>query len=378
MTVKTEPRFSELRVTQLEGNEGGIDLVLTGYVGEKTYLGEGVYGGITSENVRAAIGKAGTGPIRITLYSPGGDAFEGADIYAALKAVANRKYIKITGVAASAASVIAMAGDELEIAANATMMIHRASTHVAGNEDDLASALQMLRAIDDGAVQAYVARTKMEPEKIRRMLNAQTWLSAQRAQDLGFVDRISDAVAVQQLALPEGMPADMARMLHVPTEPAIVPPMGYPKALLDRLGLAETATEADVNAALDKALAPPSAPPVPASAVSVEQLAAATKAAHDSAVQAAVERAMSAGKLLPAQRADAVAMCGTESVQLSAVVKYWDGLSPAVVTQQVAKPVLPASGDTVLTAQQKTFAKIANVSEKDFIAQLKREQGEVV
>jgi ATP-dependent protease ClpP protease subunit len=335
--------LSELHVTQLADGDG-VDLQLIGYVGERLYNSDGSIGGITSENVRAAIARAGAGPIRITLYSPGGDAFEGADIYAALKAVPNHKTIKITGVAASAASVIAMAGNTVEMAANATMMIHRASTHVGGNEDALSSALSMLRAIDTGAVQAYVARTKQEPEYVRRLLNAETWLTAQRAQELGFVDRISDAVSVQQSLLPADLPEDVARMLHASPPPAILPPMGYPKALLDRLGLAETATDVEVNAALDKALAPP-APPAPPAVppASVEQLAAATKAAHDSAVQAAVERAISAGKLLPAQRAAAVAMCGNDAAQLTAVVAYWDGLAAVVPTQAPAAKPVPAA-----------------------------------
>lgn len=368
--------LSELHVTQLDGTDG-VDLQLIGYVGERLYNNDGSVGGITSANVRAAIARAGMGPIRITLYSPGGDAFEGADIYAALKAVPNRKTIKITGVAASAASVIAMAGDEVEIAANATMMIHRASTHVGGNEDALSSALGMLRAIDTGAVQAYVARTGKDPEYVRRLLNAETWLTADRAQELGFVDKVTDAVTVQQSLLPADMPEAVARMLHVAPTPAIVEPMGYPKALLDRLKLAETATEAEVNAALDVALAPPAPPAPPAvPTVSAEQLAAATKAAHDSAVQAAVERALSAGKLLPAQRAAAVAMCGSDATQLTAVVSYWDGLAAVVQTQPPAKK-LPPAATQVLTAQQKSFAKIANISEEQFIAQLKREQGEV-
>lgn len=367
--------MSEVFVQQLADGDG-VDLQLIGYVGEKLYNNDGSTGGITSANVRSAIARAGMGPIRITLYSPGGDAFEGADIYAALKAVPNRKLIKITGVAASAASVIAMAGDEVEMAANASMMIHRASTHVGGNEDALSSALGMLRAIDTGAVQAYVARTGKDPEYIRRMLNAETWLTAERAQELGFVDKVTDAVTVQQSLLPADMPADVARMLHVAPPPAIVEPMGYPQALLDRLKLAATATEAEVNAALDKALAPPAPPALQAPAVSVEQLAAATKAAHDSAVQAAVERALSAGKLLPAQRAAAVAMCGDNAAQLSTVVSYWDGLTAVVQTQAEPKK-LPPAATQVLTAQQKSFAKIANISEEQFIAQLKREQGEV-
>jgi ATP-dependent Clp protease protease subunit len=128
--------------------------------------------------------------LKIYINSPGGDAFAGSAIYSMLKRHPAAKTVYIDGLAASAASLIAMAGDKVVMPANAMMMIHRAWTIVLGNANELRKVAEMCDKVDASILTTYVAKTGRSDEDIMALLDAETWMTAQEAVDGGFADEI--------------------------------------------------------------------------------------------------------------------------------------------------------------------------------------------
>lgn len=160
------------------------DLRLDGQIGSD-WMTEG----ITGESVREAL-SGRTGDLTVWLNSPGGDVIEGSLIYTALREYPHHVTICVDGVAASAASVIAMAADELRMAPTAYLMIHRASTLAYGNVDAMDEAQRTLQAIDEGIAETYRIKTGMSRSKILQMMQDTTWLNAPAAVRLGFADAV--------------------------------------------------------------------------------------------------------------------------------------------------------------------------------------------
>jgi ATP-dependent Clp endopeptidase proteolytic subunit ClpP len=132
----------------------------------------------------------------IHINSPGGDVFEGAAIYNILKQHKAEKRVFIDGLAASMASVVAMAGDTITMPENAMMMIHNPSTSAYGESKDMKKTAEMLDKIRDTLVSAYAAKTGLEDSKIVAIMDAETWLSAGEAIELGFADETTEAVKI--------------------------------------------------------------------------------------------------------------------------------------------------------------------------------------
>lgn len=130
----------------------------------------------------------------VEINSPGGDVFTGMTIYNLLKQSGKAIAVKVMGIAASAASVIAMAGDHIEMPSGTFMMIHNASTIDGGNAAQLRKAAELLDKIDDSAVALYARRTKLPESEIRTMLAAETWMEAEDAVRLGFATTLAGAV----------------------------------------------------------------------------------------------------------------------------------------------------------------------------------------
>lgn len=126
----------------------------------------------------------------VTVYinSPGGDVFAGAEIYTALRDHPGRVTVKILGIAASAASVIAMAGDEVLMSPVSYMMIHDPWTYAVGNYREMAHMAEVLKEIGEGIIAAYTAKTGRSRYEIAKMLESETYMSAQTAIDEGFAD----------------------------------------------------------------------------------------------------------------------------------------------------------------------------------------------
>ncbi|BCN88895.1 MULTISPECIES: head maturation protease, ClpP-related [Staphylococcus] len=126
--------------------------------------------------------------IDIIINSGGGDVYSGSEIYTSLKEYPGKVNIKIVGVAASAASVIAMAGDHIEMSPTAQMMIHNAWTMAMGDTNEMQKAVDMLDSVNKGIANAYINKTGKTEDEILSLMNKETWFNAQDAVEHGFAD----------------------------------------------------------------------------------------------------------------------------------------------------------------------------------------------
>lgn len=130
----------------------------------------------------------GKGPIDLWLNSPGGDCVAASRIYTMLMNYPDDVNVKIDGIAASAASVIAMAGTKVSMAPTAMIMIHNPLTIVGGQKEDLDQAAQMLAETKESIINAYELKTNLPREKISAMMDDETWMNVNKAIELGFAD----------------------------------------------------------------------------------------------------------------------------------------------------------------------------------------------
>lgn len=130
----------------------------------------------------------GKGPIDLWLNSPGGDCVAASRIYTMLMNYPDDVNVKIDGIAASAASVIAMAGTKVSMAPTAMIMIHNPLTIVGGQKEDLDQAAQMLAETKESIINAYELKTNLPREKISAMMDDETWMNVNKAIGLGFAD----------------------------------------------------------------------------------------------------------------------------------------------------------------------------------------------
>ena len=132
----------------------------------------------------------GRGDITVFINSPGGDVWAASQIYTMLREYSGRVTVKIDGIAASAASVVAMAGDEVLISQTASMMIHNPETIAAGDGEEMLRAKAMLDEVKESIINAYQSKTGLPREQISEMMSAETWMNARKAVELGFADSI--------------------------------------------------------------------------------------------------------------------------------------------------------------------------------------------
>lgn len=132
--------------------------------------------------------------VKLRINSPGGDVFDSIAIYNVIKRHEGPVNGTVDGIAASGASIIAMAADSLSMPKNTFLMVHNASGLVWGNKEDMREWADVMEKIDNALVSTYVARTGQTPEKITELLTEETWLTAEEAKDLGFADEVTDAV----------------------------------------------------------------------------------------------------------------------------------------------------------------------------------------
>ena len=166
-------------------NEAGRTLYFDGYIAQDSWFEDD----ITPKKFKAEL-HSSAGDIAVWLNSPGGDVFAASQIYTMLREYDGKVTVKIDGLAASAASVIAMAGDEIILSPVAMMMIHNPATAIFGEAADLQTAIKMLGEVKESLVNAYEQRTGLPRSKISAMMDAETWFSAQKAVELGFADKI--------------------------------------------------------------------------------------------------------------------------------------------------------------------------------------------
>lgn len=132
--------------------------------------------------------------VLIRLNSPGGDAFQGIEIYNYLKNHPSHITVEVTALAASAASIIAMAADELIMSKGASLMIHEAKTVAIGNKADIKKTLSSLENVDESIIEIYQDKTGLDENEIRNLMTAETWFTAKSAVEKGFADKTKDMV----------------------------------------------------------------------------------------------------------------------------------------------------------------------------------------
>lgn len=136
----------------------------------------------------------------LRINSPGGEFFEAQAIYTTLKSKSYEVNVIIDGLAASAASVIAMAGNKISIPHGAMMMIHNALLMTYGNAKKLAEAISLLEKVDDGINKAYQLKTGLDEVKVKELMEAESWMTATECLELGFADELLDFAVVASLS----------------------------------------------------------------------------------------------------------------------------------------------------------------------------------
>ena len=131
---------------------------------------------------------AGNGPVTIWINSPGGDCIAASQIYSMLMDYKGNVTVKIDGIAASAASVIAMAGTKVLMAPTALMMIHNPATAAFGDHVDMQKAIEMLDEVKESIINAYEIKTGLSHTQLSHMMDETTWMNAKKAIELGFAD----------------------------------------------------------------------------------------------------------------------------------------------------------------------------------------------
>jgi ATP-dependent protease ClpP protease subunit len=194
--------------------DGVLELLVYEDIGENFWDGSGV----TVKNFKQQLdGNSGYNRIAIRINSPGGDCFEGIAIHNVLRASGKPVDVYIDGIAASAASIIAMAGDTITMGSNTMMMIHNASSFVIGYADDMRKMADVLDKVSLAAAQTYIDRAGMSAEDVKAMMDAESWLGAQECVDKGLATAIArnDENDDAAMALARSFKA-LAHMKHVP------------------------------------------------------------------------------------------------------------------------------------------------------------------
>ncbi|MBN6819530.1 Clp protease ClpP [Methylobacterium organophilum] len=164
-------------------------IAMFGMVGEDFWTGEG----ITAKRTVAALRAIGPRPVEVHINSFGGDMFEGIAIYNALREHPQDVTVKVLGMAASAASIITMAGDKVEIGSGSFIMIHNCSVMGGGNRHDFAEMAAFLEPFDRAMADVYAERTGLDAKVIQKMMDDETYMSGSLAIEKGFADALMTA-----------------------------------------------------------------------------------------------------------------------------------------------------------------------------------------
>lgn len=160
-------------------------LFLNGTIAEDSWFDDDVTPQLFKEEL-----VSGNGDITVWINSPGGDCVAAAQIYNMLREYEGNVTVKIDGIAASAASVIAMAGDKVLMSPVSMMMIHNPMTIAFGDSGEMQRAIDMLVSVKDSIINAYELKTGLSRTKLAHLMDAETWMDAGKAVELGFADSI--------------------------------------------------------------------------------------------------------------------------------------------------------------------------------------------
>jgi len=234
--------------------QDSADISIYDVIGEDPWNG----GGWTARRMAGVLRSVGARDIVVSINSPGGDVFEGIAIYNLLREHKTRVDVRVMGLAASAASLIAMAGDQLTMGRGAMLMVHNAWGVTVGNRHDMAAAAAVLAPIDDAMADIYAARTERPKKEMAGLMDAETWMSSGQAVAGKFADAVmddapapeapgarADIAARHQLDLilaKQGMPRSERRKLLRDLSPGGTPCAASDPAMRDA-GLAGAAAE---------------------------------------------------------------------------------------------------------------------------------------
>jgi ATP-dependent Clp protease protease subunit len=178
-------------------NEDGTRiLTIDGVIAEESWFDDDVTPKLFREQLNA-----GQGDVVIYVNSPGGDCVAASQIYTMLMEYKGRVTVKIDGIAASAASVIAMAGTEVLMAPTSLMFVHNPLTVAIGDTEEMQKAIAMLDEVKESIISSYELKTGMSRLKISNLMDAETWMNAIKAIELGF----ADGILTRETGVPDGM-----------------------------------------------------------------------------------------------------------------------------------------------------------------------------
>ena len=246
----------------IHNEAGGRVLRLEGPIDDESFWGDEV----TPKAFREEL-NAGTEDITVWINSPGGNVFAAAEIYTMLRDYPGSVTVKIDAIAASAASVIAMAGNKVLMSPVAMLMIHDPSTIAMGNTKDMEKAIATLNEVKESIINAYTAKSGLSHNRISKLMENETWMNAKKAVELGFADEILfEAVEPDE---PEEDPEEEEKpdekekpeddkSIHLEASLYSSRQMGL--TILNRLGVTELKPPVDTPAPAPKA---PETPPAP-------------------------------------------------------------------------------------------------------------------
>jgi len=182
-------KWTEHPLAAVPDADGDTTISLVDVIGEDGWTG----GGVTANRISAALRSIGNKDITVRINSPGGDMFEGIAIYNLLRAHPAKVTVEVLGWAASAASIIAMAGDTIRMGLGSFMMVHNAWGVVIGNRHDMREAAELFDQFDAALADIYEVRTGMKRADIEQLMDAETFMAAAQAVEYGFADVVDDA-----------------------------------------------------------------------------------------------------------------------------------------------------------------------------------------
>ena len=203
-------------------------LTIGGTIAEESWFDDDVTPALFREELNA-----GTGNITVWINSPGGDCVAAAQIYNMLMDYKGDVTVKIDGIAASAASVIAMAGTKVLMSPVSMMMIHNPATIAFGDHAEMQKAIDMLAEVKESIINAYEIKTGLSRGKLSHLMDAETWMDANKAVELGFADDVlkrssepepaAEAVLFSRKAVNTALVNKLAAKYHTPAQEAAIP-----------------------------------------------------------------------------------------------------------------------------------------------------------
>lgn len=195
-----------------EDDTGSRTLRIEGQIADETWFGDEVTPQLFKDDLMS-----GSGDITLWINSPGGDVFAAAQIYNMLMDYKGNVNVHIDSLAASAASVIAMAGTTVSMSPVAMMMIHNPLTVAIGDSREMQKAISMLDEVKESILNAYELKTGLGRSKLSHLMDSETWFNAQKAKELGFADEIlytEDQKDVDNIAMTFSRQAVTNQLLH--------------------------------------------------------------------------------------------------------------------------------------------------------------------